>query len=130
MINNSEMRKIFINSLFSIVEILVLRVNKFFLQFLVEPLGSGSAYQHIFADSDIGSQNLANSTDPSLKHWSWIIINLFVTTIYEFYTISINFSIWTFFTRIQGAESKLTVLFGNVKVFFFFKLNSLFLMFY
>ena len=44
----------------------------FFLQFLVEilPLGSGSVDLHIFADpdSDPGSQNLADPTDPDPYH--------------------------------------------------------------
>ena len=55
-------QEIFIISLFSIVQIWILRVN-FFLQFLVDilPLESGSVDPHIFADPDPGSQNL---TDP------------------------------------------------------------------
>ena len=61
-------QEIFIISLFSIVQIWVLRVNKLFLQFLVDifPLGYGSVDPHIFADPDPGSQNLAN---PDPKHW-------------------------------------------------------------
>ena len=60
-------QEIFIISLFSIVQIWVLGVNIFLLQFLVDmlPLGSGSVDPHIFADPDPGSQNL---TDPDLKH--------------------------------------------------------------
>ena len=55
-------QEIFIISLFSIVQIWVLRVKCFFLQFLVDyfPLGSGSVDPHIFADPDPGSQNLAD----------------------------------------------------------------------
>ena len=53
-------QEIFIISLFSIVQIWVLRVNFFFLQFMVDilPLGSGSVDPHIFADP----------TDPDPKH--------------------------------------------------------------
>ena len=59
---------IFKISLFSIVQIWVLRVN-FFLQFLVDilPLRSGSVDLQIFADPDPGSQNLADPTDPDPK---------------------------------------------------------------
>ena len=59
-------QKIFILSLFSIVQIWGLRVKFVFLQFLVDilPLGSGSVDPHIFADPDPGSQNLADPTDP------------------------------------------------------------------
>ena len=59
-------QKICIISLFSIVQIWVLRVKFFFLQFLVDilPFGSGSVNPHIFADPDPGSQNLAVPTDP------------------------------------------------------------------
>ena len=50
-------QEIFIISLFSIVQIWVLRVKFFFLQFLVDilPLGSGSVDPHIFANPDPGS---------------------------------------------------------------------------
>ena len=53
------------------MQILVLGVKKFFLQFLVDilPLGSGSLDPHIFADPDPGSQNLVDPTDPDPKHW-------------------------------------------------------------
>ena len=54
--NHSEIRKFF-----SIVQIWVLRVNKFFfLQFLVDilPLGSGSVDPDILADPDPGSKIL------------------------------------------------------------------------
>ena len=62
-------QEIFIISLFSIVQIWVVRVN-FFLQFLVDilPLGSGSVDPHIFADPDPGSQNRADP-NPDPKHW-------------------------------------------------------------
>ena len=40
------------------------------------PLGSGSVDPHIFADSDPGSQNLADPTDPDPKHWYLYIIQL------------------------------------------------------
>ena len=64
-------QEIFIISLFSIVQIWVLRVNFLLLQFLVDflPLVSGSVEPHIFADPDPGSQNLADPTDPDPKHW-------------------------------------------------------------
>ena len=57
--------------LFPIVQIWVLRVTFFVLQFLVDilPLGPGSGDPHIFADPDPGSQNLADPTDPDPKHW-------------------------------------------------------------
>ena len=63
-------QEINIISLFSIVQIWILRV-KIFLQFLVDilPLGSGSVDPHIFADPDPGSQNLADPTDLDPKHW-------------------------------------------------------------
>ena len=66
-----KLAKIFIISLFSKVQIWVLRVIFLLLQFLVDilPLGSGSADPHIFADPDPGSQNLADPTDPDPKHW-------------------------------------------------------------
>ena len=58
------------------MQILVLGVKKFFLQFLVDilPLGPGSVDPHIFADPDPGSQNLADPTnpDPDPTHWSQI----------------------------------------------------------
>ena len=59
-IKHSEIRK-FLKSLFSIVQIWVLRVN-FFFQFLVDifPLGSGSVDPHIFTDPDPESQNLSD----------------------------------------------------------------------
>ena len=65
---NHEIFKI---SLFSKVQILVLGVKKFFLQFLVDilPFGSGSVDPHIFADPERGSQNLADPTDPDPKHY-------------------------------------------------------------
>ena len=57
-------QEILIISLFSIVQIWVLRVIFFFLQFMVDilPLGSGSVGPNIFADPDPdpGSQNLAD----------------------------------------------------------------------
>ena len=60
-------QEIFIISIFSIVQIWVIRV-KIFSQFLVDilPLGSGSVDPHIFGDPDPdpGSQNLADPTDP------------------------------------------------------------------
>ena len=54
------MRKIFIISLCFKSSDLVLGVNKFFLQFLVDilPLGSGSMDPHIFADPDPGIKKL------------------------------------------------------------------------
>ena len=62
----------FIISLFLIVQIWVLRVNFFLLQFLVDILafGSESVDPHIFSDPDPGSQNLADPTnpDPDPKH--------------------------------------------------------------
>ena len=60
-------QEIFIISLFLIVQIWILRVNFFLLQFLVVflPLGSDSVDPHNFADPDPGSQNLA---DPDPKH--------------------------------------------------------------
>ena len=63
-------QEIFIISLFSIVQIWVLRVKICFLQFLVDilSLGSGSVDLHIFADPDPESQNLADPTDPDPKH--------------------------------------------------------------
>ena len=64
-------QEIFIISLFSIVQIWVLRVKIFLLlQFLVDilPFGSGSVDPHIFADPDPGSQNLADPKDPDPKH--------------------------------------------------------------
>ena len=63
--NHSEIRK-----LFSKVQIWVLRVKTFFLQFLFEilPLGIGSVDPYIFADPDSGCQNLADPTDPDPKH--------------------------------------------------------------
>ena len=64
-------QEIFIISLFPIVQIWVLRLNFFFLQFLVDilPLGSGSVDPHIFSDPDPGSENLADPTDPDPKHY-------------------------------------------------------------
>ena len=60
--------EIFIISLFSKVQIWVLGVKKFYLQFLVDmlPLRSGSVDPHIFADPDLdpGSQNLVDPADP------------------------------------------------------------------
>ena len=77
--NHSEIRK-FLYSLFSIVQVWVLRLNFFLLQFLVDilPLGSGSVDPHIFADPDPGSQNLADPVDPvdpvpDPKHWLKLI---------------------------------------------------------
>ena len=63
-------QEIFIISLFSIVQILVLRVKFLFLHFLVDilPLGSGSVDSHIFVDPDPGTQNLADPTDLDPKH--------------------------------------------------------------
>ena len=57
-------QEIFIISLFLIVKTWVLRVNLFFLQFLVDilPFGSGSVNPHIFADPDPGSQNFVDPT--------------------------------------------------------------------
>ena len=66
--NHSEMRNFFIIPLISKVQIWVLGVNSFFLQFLVVnilPLGSGSVNLHIFANPDPKSQNLE---DPDPKH--------------------------------------------------------------
>ena len=65
-------QEIFIISLLSIVQIWVLRVKFFFLQFLVHilPLGSGSVDPHMFADPDPERQNLEDPTDPDPKHWS------------------------------------------------------------
>ena len=64
-------QEIFKSSLFSIVQIWVLRVTFFFMQFLVNtlPLRSGSMDPHIFADPDPGTENLADPTDPDPKHW-------------------------------------------------------------
>ena len=61
-IKHSEIRKFYVFSLFSIVQIRGLRVNNFFLQFLVDilPFGSGSEDPHIFADPDPEGQNLAD----------------------------------------------------------------------
>ena len=66
-------QEIFIFSLFSIVQIWVLKVNFFLLQFLVDifPLGSGSVDPHIFPDPDPGSQNLADPTDPDPGPKQW-----------------------------------------------------------
>ena len=63
-------QEVFIISFFSIVQIWVLRVKSFLLQFLVDifPLGSGSVDPHIFADSDPASQNIVDPTDPDPKH--------------------------------------------------------------
>ena len=63
-------QEIYMISLFSIVQIWVLRVRILLLQFLVDilPLGSGSVNPHIFADPDPGRQNLADPTDPDPKH--------------------------------------------------------------
>ena len=70
-------QKIFIISTFLIVQIWVLRVKFYFLQFLVVILhfGSGSVDPHIFADPDPGSQNLADPVDPvpDPKHWLKLI---------------------------------------------------------
>jgi hypothetical protein len=59
--NLSETKKSY-NLSFSKVQIWVLRVKSFFLQFLVDilPLGSGSVDLHIFAVPDPESQNLAD----------------------------------------------------------------------
>ena len=64
-------QEIFIISLFSLVQIWVLRVIFFFLQFFVNilPLGFRSVDPHIFADPDPRSQNLADPTDPDPKPW-------------------------------------------------------------
>ena len=61
--------KIFIISLFSLVQIWGLRVD-FFVAFIVDylPLGSGSVDPHIFANPHPGSQNLPDPTDPNPKH--------------------------------------------------------------
>ena len=68
--NHSEIKKFLKISLLSIVQIWVLRVKFFFLQFLVDilSLGSGSVDTHILADPDPGSQNLADPMDPDPKH--------------------------------------------------------------
>ena len=70
-------QEINIISLFSIVQIWILRV-KFFLQFLVDilPLGSGSVDPRNFADLDPGSQNLADPSDPYPKHC--IVYNVYI----------------------------------------------------
>ena len=77
--NHPEMRK-FLQSLFSKVQIWVLRLKNFYLQFLVNilPLGSGSVDPHIFADPDPGSQNLADPMDPDPKHWVTQISGLII----------------------------------------------------
>ena len=66
-------QEIFIISLFSIVQIWVLRVIFFFLQFMVDilPLGSGSVDPQTNADPDPGNQNIADPTDPVRKHWNF-----------------------------------------------------------
>ena len=80
-------QEINIISLFSIVQIWILRV-KFFLQFLVDilPLGTGSVDPHIFADPDPGSQNLADPTDPDPKHWrsSKVLFKYLILIIHPF----------------------------------------------
>ena len=52
------------------VKIWILGVKSFFMQFLVDilPFGPGSVDPHIFADPDLGSQNLGNPTYPDPKH--------------------------------------------------------------
>ena len=64
--NHSEIRKFFIISPFSTVQIWVLRVTNLFSQFSVDILPLGSVDPHTFADPDPGRQNLADPTDP--KH--------------------------------------------------------------
>ena len=75
--------EIFIISLFSKVQILVLGVNKFFLQFLVDilPLRFGSVDPHIFADPDPESQNLTDPTDPDPKHCCLFVFLIIVCLI-------------------------------------------------
>ena len=68
-----RIQTIFVISLFSRVQILGLRVKKFFfLQFSADILllVSGSVDPHIFSNPDPASQSLADPTDsdPDLKH--------------------------------------------------------------
>jgi len=60
----------FIISLFAILHILVLRVNNFLLQFLVDilPLSFGSMDSCNFADPNPGSKNLRYRIYPDPKH--------------------------------------------------------------
>ena len=59
--------EIFIISPFSIVQIRVLGVKKFFLEFLIDILYLGSGY-FCRSGSGTGNQNLADSTDPNVEH--------------------------------------------------------------
>ena len=61
-------QEIFLISLFSIVQIWVLRVNFFCCSVLVDILHLGSGSADIFEDSDPGSQNDADTTDSDPKH--------------------------------------------------------------
>jgi len=59
-----------ISLFFSLFQICVLKVKKFFMYFFGDILRLGSAY---FADPDPGSQNLADPAGPDPKHWLMLV---------------------------------------------------------
>ena len=93
-------------SLFSIVQIWVLRLKFFFLQFLVDifPLGSGSVDPHIFADPDQGSQNLADPTDPDPKHCFYLWKDQQISFVYSLKNYKFQF--WLIKSKVQQKKRR------------------------